>query len=131
MSIFILVTGVCAIFCLLLKKVLRKKGKNCIQWGLGVDNCCFYSRPFSVTNQDITISGFQDVVDQTGAIRYSLVRMTGWGKRKVYGYCLIHGVYKDTNSFQITIKNVPNGDDYQIEVFNGFNLSYGRFQVKQ
>ena len=134
MGIFILITVACALFYLLRLIILEKEecehGRKFIRWGLGVDCCYFYSRPFTVTNQCITINGVQEVVDKKSAICYSLVKMNWWGKRKVYCHCLIFGNYKDTKSFQIVMRNIPNGENYKIEVFNGFKMSFGQFQVR-
>ena len=133
MAVIILITWACALFFLLMlihfRKMKRAKRKEFIRWGLGVDNCYYYSRPFTVDNQCITINGYQEVVDEKSAICYSLVKMNWWGKRKVYSNGLIYGDYKDTKSFQIVIKNIPNGENYRIEVFNGFIMSNGRFQI--
>ena len=134
MGIFILITVACTLFYLLrsihLRRRVRDTGGQFIRWGLGVDYCYFYSRPFIVTNQCITINGFQEVVGNKGPICYSLVKTSWWGKRKVYSHCLIHGNYKDTKSFQITMGNIPNGENYKIEVFSGFKMSFGRFRVR-
>jgi len=134
MIIFILLTGACTVFflfkCFYFRKMIKEKRKEWIQWGLGVDCCCFYSRPFTVANQYISINGFQEVVDKKSPICYSLVTMNWWGKRKVFGQGYIHGDYKDSKGFQIFMKNIPNGENYQIEVLNGFNMSFGQFQVK-
>ena len=134
MVIFILFTAVSALFYLLRLIYLRKRERNSggqfIRWGLSVDYCYFYSQPFIVTNQCITINGVQEVVDNRGPICYSLVKMSWWGKRKVYSHCLIHGNYKDIKSFQINMKDIPIGGKYQIEVFSGYKMSFGRFQVR-
>jgi hypothetical protein len=126
--------GACAVLYLIMSLFLGKsreeKRREYTKWGLGTDCCCFYSRRFTVANQNISIHGFQEVVDKKSAIRYSLVKMKKWGKRKVYAQCFIQGNYKDSNSFQVIMDNIPYGEDYQIEVYSGFNLSYGQFQVK-
>lgn len=116
---------------ILSQKRKRDKRKDFIRWGLGVDCYYFYSRPFAVINQCITINGYQEIVDNKSAICYSLVKMNWWGKRKVYCHNLIYGNYKDNKGFQIVMKNIPNGENYKIEVFNGVKMSYGQFQIKE
>lgn len=134
MGICIMFIVACALFYLLrlisIKKRKRDKGEQFIRWGLGVDCCHFYSKPFIVTDQCITIIGFQEVVDNKSPICYSLVKMNWWGKRTVYSHCLIYESYKGTQGFQINMENIPNGEDYKIEVFNGCIMSFGRFQVR-
>ena len=116
---------------ILLQERKRDNRNEFIRWGLGVDCCYFYSRPFAVNNQCITIHGYQEIVDNKSAICYSLVKMNWWGKRKVYSRNLVYGNYKDNKSFQIVMKNIPNGENYKIEVFNGVKMSYGQFQIKE
>jgi hypothetical protein len=134
MSGLLLITGACALFFLLkpdcFRKIKKEKRKDWIEWGLGVDCCCFYSRPFTVADQHITINGFQEVVDKNSPICYSLVKKNWWGKRTIFRQGLIHGDYKDSTGFQIIMENIPNDENYQIEVYNGFNISFGQFQVK-
>jgi hypothetical protein len=134
MSIFILFTVACSLFYLLrsihLRSSKRYTGEQFIKWGLGVDYCYFYSKPFIVTNRRITINGFQEVIGIKSPICYSLVKMNWWGKRTIYSHCLIHGNCKDSKGFQITMENIPNGENYKIEVFSGFKMSFGRFQVR-
>ena len=105
--------------------------KEFIRWGLGVDCCYFYSRSFAVINQCVIINGYQEIIDNKSAICYSLVKMNWWGKRKVYSRNLIYGNYKGNKSFQIVMKNIPNGENYKIEVFNGVKMSHGQFQIKE
>jgi hypothetical protein len=135
MSIFLLITRAYALFDLIgliqFRKRKRDKKKEFIWWGLGVDCCYFYSRPFAITNQCITLNGYQEVVDSKSAICYSLVKMNWWGKRNVYCHNHIFGNYKDSNSFQIVMKNIPNGENYKIEVYNGVKMSFGQFQIKE
>ncbi|MEC1716306.1 hypothetical protein [Schinkia azotoformans] len=134
MGIFSLITVAWAFFYLLRRIHLRKRkqdtGEQFIRWGLSVDNCYFYSQPFIVTNQCITIIGFQEIDDNKSPIFYSVVKMSWWGKRTVYAHCLIHGNFKDTKGFQITMENIPNGEDYKIEVFSRYRMALGRFQLR-
>lgn len=132
MGIFIL-TVACTLFYMFWSIRLIKRDQDTkgllIKWGLGVDYCYFYSRSFVVTNQCITINGVQEVIDNKSPICYSLVKMNWWGKRKVYSHCQIHGNYKDSKGFQIIMGNIPNGENYKIEVFSGYKMSFGQFQV--
>ncbi len=134
MGIFILFTVACALFYLLRSFYLgrreRDTGEQFIRWGLSVDCCYFYSKPFIVTNQCITINGFQEIIDNKSPICYSLVKVNWWGKTTVYSHCRIHGNYKDTKGFQISMENIPNGEDYRIEIFSRFLMSFGQFQVR-
>ncbi|HHW37793.1 MAG TPA: hypothetical protein GXX18_11220 [Bacillales bacterium] len=133
MSVFILITVACVFFYLLwsihLERREQNRGEQFIRWALSVDNGYFYSKPFTVTNQCITIYGIQEIIDDKSPICYSLVKMSSWGKRTVYAHCLIHGNYNDSKGFQITIENIPNGEDYKIEVFSEYKLSFGRFKL--
>ena len=99
-------------------------------WGLGVDCCCYYSLPFSVHNRSITIVGFQEVLAEGETIHYSVVRKNWWGKRTIYGHGSIFGNYKNPHSFQLSIEGIPNGGNYQVEVFNSFHMACGQFTVK-
>lgn len=131
MSVFILVTSV--VICLLFLFTMARKvnNKGYIHWGIGVDHCCFYSPAFSIHNRQITIEGFQEALDKSSRIRYSVIKMNWLGKRKVYGQGIICGDYKNPKYFQLTMKDIPNGKDYQIEIFNDFNISCGQFKVSQ
>lgn len=119
------ILGMLLPFKLLKKKKLTKYN----DWSLGVDCCCYYSLPFTVRNHYITIIGFQEVLAEEKRIRYSIVRKNWWGKRIVYYQKHICGDYKNPHFFQISINNIPNGGDYQVEVFNSFNMAYGQFKV--
>lgn len=101
-----------------------------MRWGLGADSCVFYSQPFAVAKHSIILHGFQEVVDEKRPICYSLVKQNGWGKRQEFAQVFLYGDYQKSKSFQIPMENIPIGDHYQIEVFNGFNMSCGQFQVK-
>ncbi|MBB6445454.1 hypothetical protein [Bacillus benzoevorans] len=134
MGILILLTAACALFYWFKSSYLRSREKDrekqFIKWGLGVDYCYFYSRPFIVTDQCITINGVQEVVDYKSPICYSLVKTSWWGKKTIYSRCLIHGNYKESKGFQIKMADIPNGENYKIEVFSGFKISFGQFQVR-
>lgn len=129
MTIFIIITS--AVLCwLLLFKVMKENTANeYIQWGLGVDYCCFYSPSFSIDTRQIIIIGFQEVLDKHSTIRYSVVKMNWLGKRKIYGQGFIYGDHRDPDYFQLIIEDIPNGSDYKIEVFNNFGMAHGQFKV--
>ena len=134
MGVMFLITLACTSFFLsiliIFRKITMTNRNEFIRWGLGVDCCYFHSKSFTVDNQCVTINGFQEVMDKQSAICYSLVKINWWGKREVYYQSLIYGDYRDNESFQIVITNIPNGENYKIEVFNRFDMSYGQFQVK-
>lgn len=130
MGTFFVVTCVLICTSLLLKKMNQNKRTDFFQWGLGVDCCCYYSLPFSISNNCITIIGFQEILDKNKTIRYSVVKLNWWGKRTVYGQRQISGSYKNPQGFQVSIHNLPNGENFQIEVFNDFTLSCGQFKLK-
>jgi hypothetical protein len=129
MSILIAMTCVAISTFVLIRKIGKNKRNEYIKWGLGVDSCCFYSSPFKVDKCGITIVGFQEVVDGKSAIQYSVIKKNWWGKRTIFGQGFIHGDYKNPQCFHITVSNIPNGVDYQIEIFNRFNMSFGQFKV--
>lgn len=108
----------------------KKRIMEYSDWGLGVDCCFHYSSPFSVHNRSITIVGFQEVLAEGETIRYSVVRKNWWGKRTIYGQGSILGNYKSPHCFQLSIEGIPNGGNYQVEVFNGFYMACGQFTVK-
>lgn len=130
MGTFVIIACVLICTSLLLRKINKKKRTDFFQWGLGVDCCCYYSLPFSISNHSITIIGFQEILDKNKAIRYSVVKLNWWGKRTVYGRKEILGSYKNPQRFQVSIRNLPNGENFRIEVFNDFTLSCGQFKIK-
>ncbi|AIE60264.1 hypothetical protein MGA3_07280 [Bacillus methanolicus MGA3] len=96
----------------LIRKMLKDKRKENIQWGLGIDCCCFYSPPLKISNNGITIIGFQEVIDGRSAVRYSVVKMNWRGKRTVFGQGFIYGDYRNPKCFHLTVTNIPNGEHY-------------------
>lgn len=129
MTIFILITFAVICWLLLLKMGKGERTKEYIQWGLGVDYCCFYSPSFSVNNQLVTIVGFQEVLDKYSNIRYSVVKMNWFGKRKIYGQGFICGDFTNPEPFELTLNDIPNGEDYKIEIFNHFGMAHGQFKL--
>lgn len=129
MGTFVVITSAIIGMLLPLRFLKKKKLTEFNDWSLGVDCCCYYSLPFTVHNHCITIVGFQEVLSEEKKIRYSIVRKSWWGKRIVYYQEDICGHYKSPHFFQLSINNVPNGGNYQVEVFNGFNMAYGQFKV--
>jgi hypothetical protein len=109
----------------------RRKKSKFDYWGLGVDCCTCYSSPFSVRNHCITIEGFQEAIAENAAIRYSIVKKKWWRKKVVYDEIEILGNYHEPHCFQVTINDIPNGENYQVEVFNGFNIACGHFIVEE
>ena len=114
---------------LLMRKIKKDRKKDSINWGLGIDNCCFYSPNFSVENNGITIIGYQEMINEKSAIQYSLVKKSWLGKITVYGKRCIYGNYKDPEFFKITLTDIPNGDEYHIEITVNINICYGHFKV--
>lgn len=129
MTILIIVTSAVICFLILINLAAGARTKEYIHWGLGVDYCCFYSPSFSVDNQQVTIVGYQEVLDKYSTIRYSIVKMNWLGFRKIYGQCYIEGDYISPKNFELTIKEIPNGENYKIEVFNHFGMAHGHFKV--
>jgi hypothetical protein len=112
--------------------MIKKQRKNkYLYWGLGVDCCAFYSSPFSVRNHCVTLVGFQEVIAENAVIRYSIVKKKWWGKKVVYGELEISGNYQNPHAFQAMIKEIPNGENYQIEVYNSFHIACGHFKVEE
>lgn len=113
----------------LIYKTEKRKNKEVMKWGMGVDCCFFYSHPFKVEKNSITLIGSQEILDGKSAIKYSIVKRNWWGKRLIFAQEFIFGNYKESNSFHLTVSNIPNGGNYQIEVFNSFIMSYGCFKI--
>jgi hypothetical protein len=131
MSVYIVLAGAFTLMYVMIRKSFRKKTEGWVKWGLGVDCCCFYSKTFTAVSQSISINVLQEVALQKVPIRYSVVKkMNWWGKRKVYAQAVVYGDYKVSKSFEIILENIPVGESYQIEVYNGFNMSFGEFQVR-
>jgi hypothetical protein len=129
MLIFIAIVSVVIPTFILRRKIKKNRRKDSINWGLGIDNCCFYSPHFSIENNGITIIGYQEMINEKSAIQYSLVKKNWWGKITIYGKCCVYGNYQDPKSFQITLNDIPNGKEYHIEVLIDFNICYGHFKV--
>ena len=131
MSVYILLAGAFTLMYLMIRTIFRTKREGWIQWGLGVDCCFFYSKTFTVASKSISVNVSQEVALEKVPIRYSVVKkMNWWGKRKVYGQAVVYGDYKGSKSFEIIFENIPVGDNYQMEIYNGFNMSFGEFQVR-
>lgn len=113
------------------KFIKRRKKSKFQDWGLGVDCCTFYSSPFSIRNHCMTLVGFQEVLAEDTTICYSIVQKKWWGKKVVYGKKKLVGNYQSPHGFEIMMSDIPNGEDYQIEVFNHFHLASGQFMVKE
>lgn len=111
--------------------IKRHKESKFHYWGLGVDCCTYHSSRFSVRNHCVTLEGFQEALAENAAIRYSIVKKKWWGKKEVYGEIEMLGNYQEPNCFQITVKDIPNGEHFQIEVFNSFNIACGHFKVEE
>ncbi len=106
----------------------KKKGKN-IRWGLCIDVPYFYSPKFSVKNKKVVLEGSQNVMNLDVPVQYSIVKMNWYGRREVYGDFLNHGNYDDRH-FQHVFSNIPNGDEYRIEIFNQSHFSSGELSIR-
>lgn len=115
----------------LVKFVKRQKKGEFHDWGLGVDCCNFYSSPFSIRNNCVTLVGFQEVLAEDTAICYSIVQKKWWGKRAVYGVKKLVGNYQKPDCFKMTMKDIPNGENYQIEIYNNFHIACGQFMLEE
>jgi hypothetical protein len=71
------------------------------------------------------------VLTEDTAICYSIVKKKWWGKKVVYGEKKLVGNYQNPHYFQITMKDIPNGENYQIEVLNHFHLACGQFLLEE
>jgi hypothetical protein len=131
MSILILIP--CALICLffLTKLFNSEKSSHYIHWGLSTDVCYYYSPHFPVNHQSLKIIGFQQVLDKNKAIHYSVVKINRFGKRTVLSTGFVCGEYKNDHPFQLSFGHIPFGEKYKIEVFSGFNMSYGKFKIIQ
>ncbi len=131
MSILILIP--CALICLFFLNQMfnRETSRRFIHWGIGADFCYYFSPPFTVKHPSIKIIGFQEVLDKNKAVHYSVVKINPFGKRTVYSTGFICGEYKSPDPFQLSFDQIPCGEDYRIEIFSGFNLSFGKFKVVQ
>ena len=107
---------------------MNKKGRY-IRWGLGVECNCFYSSRFTVRKPAITLVGYQKILDPQSSIRYSVVKQNWWGKTAVYGQSVISGNYESPNGFKVVITNIPNGENYRIQVDSKCNMSRGKFEI--
>ena len=125
MYIFIFV---CVIVVILFFIGMNKKSQY-IRWGLGVECNYFYSSRFTVSKQAITLVGYQKVLDGQSSIRYSVVKQNWWGKTEVYGQTGISGNYESPNCFKVVIINIPNGENYKIQVDSKYNMSRGKFEI--
>lgn len=129
MYTLIIMTCVVVFMIMIILTIGVDKRTKYIQWGLGVDCVCFYSSPFTVSKQGITLVGYQEVLGGKSPILYSVVKQNWWGKTKVYGQAVIYGDYKSPNCFNMAITNIPYGEDYRIKVVNYYNISRGKFKI--
>lgn len=109
--------------------IVVNKKSHYIKWGLGVDSACFYSSHFTVNKQRILLVGYQEVLGGKSSIRYSVVKQKWWGETKVYGQAVVYGDYKSPTCYHIAITNIPNGENYRIEVSHSYNISRGKFKI--
>jgi hypothetical protein len=117
-----LLIGLIAVLVMILPKETTRDERG---WQLGIDNTIALLQPFTVRDNQITIEGWQEGVG-TGEIRYTLVKLNGWGVPTYYGEVYFSGNYlKDSGRFEHTFTHIPNGPGYRLEVFN-----YGRCLCK-
>lgn len=120
-------------FCLSLVFVLEILGTSreseYQQWRLGVDSPYFYSKTFTISDHVISIDGYQEVLDESTPIHYSVVKVTWWGKIIVYQHTEVYHNYKSPNPFNITFTDLPNGENYRIFIYNYGNIGQGEFKI--
>lgn len=115
------------------RKVNREaqRGDQYFNWGLGIESPFYLSTKFSTEQQSITINGFQTAHNHTWPVKYSIVKIGKLGTSITYFDSVIfYGTYSE-NEFRHTF-NIPNGSDYQLEVFNFYKYhSTGKVQIIQ
>jgi hypothetical protein len=131
MSILILIP--CALICLFFLNRLfnSEESSPYFHWGLSGDVSYYYSPDFFANQPSIRIIGYQQALDKNKAIHYTIVQINRFGKRTVHGTGFICGDYTHGHPFELSFDHIPSGEKYKIEIFSGFNMSYGKFKIIQ
>ncbi|MBS4211739.1 MULTISPECIES: hypothetical protein [Neobacillus] len=103
------------------QRVKRKKEKgDHYQWRLCVDVPYFFTSKFSIDNNTVTVTGTQCTYDHSWPIRYSIIKVSHFGLRTEYVDSIVINGDQCEKEFKHTFENIPNGEDYQLEVCNYF-----------